>query len=188
MLYQFVSNSRSSTKTRHDATDTTTSSGTSATYSTRTTRQSDRGSVCLRRGPGPLGVSSPCTSRSSRTDTCRTKPWMDQDLSNTGYLLCLQDVITGAVLAVVDQSHLDVKADFARIETINVDVDRCAYFQTTANTQRAVASDLLDTKLLVRLRALHQPRFDCNALVTAYPAPKVNKVEWIPTPVHAPKF
>ena len=68
-------------------------------------------------------------------------------LSSTGFLLWLLTIINGAVLAVVDQSKFLVKKDFERINIYNVDVNHSAYFATTADTQKAIESDLLDTSL-----------------------------------------
>ena len=106
-------------------------------------------------------------------------------LSNFGYLLWLQAIINGAVLAIVDQSVLKVEDDFRKIEVINIDVDRRLYFQTTAVTQRAVENDLLDSNLLVRLRELRHPVVDCSALETAYPEPRPSTPEVIEVPVDA---
>ena len=98
-------------------------------------------------------------------------------LSSFGYLIWLQVLINGAVLAVVDQSTLKVEDDFRKIEVINIDVDRRLYFQTTAVTQRAVENDLLDSHLLVRLRELRHPVVDCSALESAYPEPEPEVIE-----------
>ena len=98
-------------------------------------------------------------------------------LSSFGYLIWLQVLINGAVLAVVDQSALKVEDDFRKIEVINIDVDRRLYFQTTAVTQRAVENDLLDSHLLVRLRELRHPVVDCSALESAYPEPEPEVIE-----------
>ena len=70
-------------------------------------------------------------------------------LSSTGYLLWLSTIINGAVLAVVDQSKFLVKEDFQRIKFFNVDVNHSAYFPTTADTQKAIESDLLDIDLII---------------------------------------
>ena len=51
----------------------------------------------------------------------------------------------------------------------NVDVDHSAYFPTTADTQKAIESDLLDIDLIVRLRELRHPGIDCRALESSYP-------------------
>ena len=113
-------------------------------------------------------------------------------LSSKSYFLWHQDLINGTVLAVVYQSVFKVKDDFDRIDNISVDVNRSVYFQTTADTQRAVENDLLDTDLLVRLCELRHLRIDCSALETAYPDPipltcEIAEVQVVPAPtsVHA---
>ena len=106
-------------------------------------------------------------------------------LSSNGYLLWLQVIINGVVLAVVNQSVLKVEDDFRKIEVININVDRRLYFQTTAVTQRAVENDLLDSNLLVRLRELRHPVVDCSALESAYPEPRPPTPEVIEVPVVA---
>ena len=98
-------------------------------------------------------------------------------LSSTGYLLWLSTIINGAVLAVVDQSKFLVKEDFERINVFNVDVDHSAYFPTTADTQKAIESDLLDSDLIVRLRELRHPGIDCRALESSYPDPEPEIIE-----------
>ena len=106
-------------------------------------------------------------------------------LSSNGYIKWLEVILNGAVLALVDQSLYKVVDDFDKIETVNVDVDRSIYFLTTASTQKAIESDLLDTNLIVRLRELRHPRIDCSALETAYPDPRPPTPEVIEIPAVA---
>ena len=116
----------------------------------------------------------------SETTTCCMQQWM----VNTSPALATSSAYrpSSTVLAIVDQSKFLVKDDFEQINIINVNVDRGVYSPTTADTQRAVESNLLDTKLLVGLCELRHPRIYCSALETAYPDPRPSTPEIIKVP------
>ena len=72
-------------------------------------------------------------------------------------------------MVIVDQSTHPIEDDFEHVDTIHIDCNHAAYFQTTATLKRAIENDLLNVTLIAKLRQLERPRIDCNRLIIEYP-------------------
>ena len=102
----------------------------------------------------------------------RYLPYENRDgthLSATGYSIWLQTIINGSIMAIVDQSTHPIEDDFEQVDTIHIDCNHEAYFQTTATLKRAIENDLLNVTLIAKLRQLERPRIDCSRLIMEYP-------------------